>query len=687
MSLSGFRMPMTFAVLGLAAAMPANAADQHLEEIVVTATRTERQLTDVPMSVSVVNQQEIQQGQQLLGLDESLNRVPGLFMQDRYNFAQDLRIAIRGAGSRANFGIRGIKIYIDGIPATTTDGQGGVDDIDLGSAKRVEVIRGPASSLYGSSSGGVISIFTEDGPKIPFVQVAATMGQYDMKKYQVKTGGEYNKLNYLLNFSQLNLDGYRDNSEVDHTMLNSKFRYTIDDGSDLTLIFNAVDSPTANDPGGLTAALVEADPRQAWGNNVLYKSGEALKQQRVGLVYNKDFGPNQHLTVHNFYLWRDFITFLPFASGGVSAFQRFYFGGGGQYEYSGDVMGYGNRLIVGFDADAQRDDRQRYDNNFGVKGPLTLDQLEHAESYGFYFRDEFDVIDSVQLSVGGRYDIVDLGIDDHFLSNGDQSGKLNYKRFNPTAGVLWKLTPDISLYGNYGTAFETPTFSEFGSAVQDLGGIGVNLGGFNNVKPQTAESFEIGTRGRLWERMDFDLAAYTMKVKNEIVNVATIGNRGVFENADTRRKGIEALAVMDIIDNLKLTATYTYSDFKFKKFSTDPTVVGNRLPVIPQNQFYSELAYRHPSGLFAIVDVLWVDRLYTNNDNTAINQDYYVANIRFGTKFDIENVTVSPFIGVNNFTDVKYNGNVRANAFGGRFYEPAPQRNVYGGLTVRYNIN
>ena len=177
MYLSGLRFPMAFAVLGLAAAMPASAADQKLEEIVVTATRTERSLTDIPLSVSVVGQQEIQQGQQLLGLDESLNRVPGLFMQDRYNFAQDLRIAIRGAGSRANFGIRGIKIFIDGIPATTADGQGGVDDIDLGSAKRVEVIRGPASSLYGSSAGGVISIYSEDGPAIPYVQAAATMGQ------------------------------------------------------------------------------------------------------------------------------------------------------------------------------------------------------------------------------------------------------------------------------------------------------------------------------------------------------------------------------------------------------------------------------------------------------------------------------------------------------------------------------
>ncbi|HKI82681.1 MAG TPA: TonB-dependent receptor plug domain-containing protein, partial [Pseudodesulfovibrio sp.] len=281
MRLRALPVPALAAVLCLIAAVPVR-AENIMDEVVVTATRMQQKLSDVPVAASVVNQQEIQQGRQELGLDESLNKVPGLFMMDRYNFAQDLRISIRGAGSRATFGIRGIQIYIDGIPATTADGQGGVDDIDLGSAERVEVIRGPASSLYGSSAGGVISIFTEDGPPTPFVQASATAGSYNMRKYQLKAGGQYDKLNYLVNLSYLNMDGYRQNNQVEQTELNSKFHYTLSDDSDLTLIVNAVDSPTANDPGSLPINLVKTDPRQAWPGNLAFHSGESLTQQRVG---------------------------------------------------------------------------------------------------------------------------------------------------------------------------------------------------------------------------------------------------------------------------------------------------------------------------------------------------------------------------------------------------------------------
>jgi iron complex outermembrane receptor protein len=686
MRIRGLHVPVIVAVLGLIISIPAR-AENALEEIVVTATRTQRQLSDVPVAASIVNQQEIQQGRQELGLDESLNKIPGLFIMDRYNFAQDLRISIRGAGSRATFGIRGIKIYIDGIPATTADGQGGVDDIDLGSIARVEVLRGPASSLYGSSAGGVISIFTEDGPKTPFVQASATVGQYDMQKYQLKSGGQYDKLNYLVNLSYVKLDGYRQHSQMKQYGINSKFRYTFDDASNLTMIINAIDSPTANDPGSLPIALVKADPRQAWSGNLAFNSGEALDQQRIGLVYKRDISDNQHLTLNNFYLWRNFITFLPFPSEGVSAFQRFFYGGGGKYDFTTTLLGHNNDLTVGFDVEIQRDDRQRYDNNFGIKGPQTQNQLEKAESYGFYFRNEFAITDNLLFSVGGRYDIIDMAIVDHFLSNGDQSGALHFRHFDPTVGLVWHFSPNFSIYGNYGTAFETPTFTEVGGPTRNLGAAGINLAGFNNVKSQTADSFELGVRGHVWERMNFSLAAYTMKVKNEVVNVATLGNRGEFQNADTRRKGIEAEADMDITDTLKITASYTYSHFKFGRFPTNPAAEGNWLPVIPQQQFYTELNWHHPSGVYAAVELHWVDQIYANNDNTAISGAYTVANFRVGDDYEIGNLTFSPYLGVKNFTNEKYNGNVRPNSFGARYYEPAPTRNVYGGLKVRYDFN
>lgn len=677
---------LTIIALGLLSAGEMVAQNTPLQEMVITTTRQDAQLGTVPASVSVIGQDSIQLGQPQLSLAESINGIPGLFAQNQSNFAQDLRVSIRGAGSRASFGIRGIQIYIDGIPATTTDGQGGVDDIDLGSAQRVEVIRGPASALYGSSSGGVISLISEKGPDTPFVQFSATRGAFDMGKYQFKAGGRAGDVNYLVNLSRLDLEGYRDNAEVEHDMLNSRFDYQPSPDSNMTIIFNAVDSPVANDPGGLPAALVAADPTQAWGNNLLYEGGEALDQQRLGVVYTADLSATQQITVRNFYLWRDFKTFLPFESEGVSAFERFFYGGGLKYDQSGTLAGLPNQVTVGIDYSSQRDDRTRFDNLQGVQGPLTQDQAENAQGYGIYVRNDTQINDRLNLVVGGRFDSLSLEIRDHFLANADQSGTLDFNEFSPMIGLTYALAENIRLYGKYGTAFETPTFTEIAGPGGDLGDAGISLSGFSDVKAQEARSLEVGLRGQLASKLDFDLVVYTMTVGDEVVNTATLGSRGVFENADTDRFGFEALGIYAFNDQLQLTGSYTFSDFTFDSFPTNTAAEGNNLPLIPEHQFFSELKYVSGTGLFAILDYQWVDEIYTNNANAATSDAYGVANLRFGHTFNSNNLRIEPFIGVKNLTDEEYNDNARPNAFGGRFYEPAPERNVYAGANIRYEF-
>ena len=183
------------------------AQDIALEEMVIESTRLSRTVSSTPMSISVVSQEEIQLGRQQLALDEALASVPGLFMQNRYNFAQDLRVSIRGFGARSAFGIRGIKILVDGIPLTVADGQGQVDTIDLGATKQVEVIRGPSSALYGNAAGGVISVTSEDGPETPFASMRITGGEYGYQKLAVKTGGQTENINYFLSLSDSQIDG------------------------------------------------------------------------------------------------------------------------------------------------------------------------------------------------------------------------------------------------------------------------------------------------------------------------------------------------------------------------------------------------------------------------------------------------------------------------------------------------
>lgn len=661
-----------------------------LEEIVVVGTRTEQALSTIPMAISLVNKDAIQLGRQELGLDESLVAIPGLTMQSRYNFSQDLSVSIRGFGARANFGMRGIKVFADDIPMTLPDGQSGNDDLDIGSAQSIEVIRGPSASLYGTAAGGVISLTTEDPTDTPFVETKLMAGEYGHRKIQLKTGGTSGRLGYLVNISTLEMDGYRDHSEVRHDLINSKFVYSIDDTSSLTAIINAVDAPTANDPGGSTRGDIAINRKGAQARNVSSNAGEAFDQQRLGLVYKKSIGSQHDLTLRTYTMRKDFKAFLPIGThipfvsdDGVVAFQRKFSGMGGLYTYRDTLMDMPNVFSVGVDLESQEDDRQRFLNHAGVQGSLAFDQVEEADSFGVYFRNETSLREDLILSVGGRFDNIDLAVKDHYLVNGDQSGKLSYDEFSPAIGLMWNKSQEVNLYTNYATSFETPTFTELGSPAQDSN---VNLGGFNNVNPQKAKSFEVGAKGSvLNNKLFYDVALYTMDVQNEITNVVNIGSRAFFENADTDRRGLETQIQARLNEQLRLTVAYTYSDFEFSSFDGNPVVVGESVPGIPKHQFYAELQYTHAtSGAYVVFDALNVGKYYSDNANTDQIDSYIVSTLRLGNSYDLNGTTIAPFFGINNVFDEDYYSNVRKNAFGGRAYEPAPERHIYGGVTIRF---
>jgi iron complex outermembrane receptor protein len=662
-----------------------------IEEITVLSSRVEQAIREVPAAVGVVQREDIQAGRPQLGLDESLNRIPGVFSQNRYNFAQDLRLAIRGFGARANFGIRGLKIYVDDIPATTADGQSGVDDIDLGSLERIEVTRGPSSALYGASSGGVLNLRSESGGEIPYVQARVTVGEDALRKYQLKSAGQTGRLNYMVSLTELDYDGYRDHAKVESTLLNSKFRYDFADGGELNVLVNWVDSPTADDAGGITAAEVKADPTQAQARNLSSNAGESLDQQKIGLVYQREIGSGHQLMVRNYYLWRDFQAFLPIGShipfvadDGVVEFDRFFYGGGLQLTFNGELFGRPNRLTTGFDIDVQEDDRQRYINDAGVKGELSFDQIEEAHAYGLFVRNEVDLTDAWTFIFGLRYDEVELSVDDRYLLNADQSSDIDFDEFSPMLGLVWRVNEAVNLYANYSTSFETPTFTELASPARDLD---VSLGGFNNVTAQEAVSLEVGMKASVWgDRLYLDMAVYTMEVEDEITNVSNIDNRSFFENADTERRGLELMAIARLTDHLTITGAYTYADFEFDEFSGNPDFAGNALPGLPDHQLFAELAYRHDAGFYLVADVLYVDELYANNANSARDDAYTIANLRAGHEIQLGQWRVAPFLGINNLFDEKYNANLRINAFGGRFFEPGPERNFYAGITVNLDL-
>jgi iron complex outermembrane receptor protein len=655
-----------------------SARSEALDEIVVTATRMRAPVREVARSISVIGQERIQNATQQLALDEALSVVPGLYMQNRYNFSQDLRLSLRGFGARAGFGIRGIRVYVDGIPETLPDGQAQVDSIDLGSAGSVEVLRGPASSLYGNAAGGVIAVETELGGMLPFVEGGVAGGELGFEKYQIKTGGSYGTVDYLFNVSRQELDGYRAHSFSRGTLLNGKLGIKLTGDDRLIVAMNHTDQPESEDAGGINESEVAADIRAARDVNVLFNAGEALSQQRIGFVYERD---RRHgaLLLRNYYVWRDFSNELPFVDGGAVDLQRFFYGVGAQYTPRGKLPER-LQLTIGADLDRQDDDRRRFDNNQGVRGDLTFEQQERVDSTGIYLQAQYQMTDDLSMSAGLRYDEVTFDISDGFLQDGDDSGDIDFDELSPSAGASYRFGEHV-IFGSFSRSFETPTTTELANPD--------GSGGFNAVlKPQLADNYELGVKGERYGTY-YEFSVFHIDLTDELVPFELAGSPGrtFFSNAgQSDRTGIETAFYWQHESGLSADFSWTYSDFTFEEFVDESgnDFAGAELPGLPRHFGYAGLAYRTESGLYARLESLYSGSLFADNANATEVDSHLVTNFRVSREFASGNWLIRPYLGVNNLFNERYFSNVRINAFGGRYYEPAPERNLYAGVVVRY---
>jgi iron complex outermembrane receptor protein len=656
-------------------------AQETVQQVTVTATRMPKAVIDIPAAVDVVNKDAVQLARQQLGLDESLAAIPGLFMQDRYNFAQDLRISIRGFGARANFGIRGVRIFVDGIPETLPDGQGQVDSVDLGSVERVTVLRGSASALYGNAAGGVILIDSEAPPEQTTVDARLSLGELGFSKHQLKVGGTVGKLGYMVNLADLNMNGYRDHSDVESRSVNAALRYAASTDSQLRVALNYTDQPTSEDPGALNIDEVQDTRRNAAPSALTFNGGESVKQTRIGFVYDKSFGEQHTITARNYYVWRDFENNLAFQTGGAVTIDRFFVGGGLAYANHGTLGGRANRLVVGVDVDSQDDDRRRFNNDFGTLGAKTFDQTEKVFNTGVFLQDELDIVDALTVTAGVRHDSVRFDVDDHFLTDGDSSGRRTLRETSPMVGVMYRVSPAAHLYANVATSFETPTTTELANPTG---------GGFNPaLDPQLATNREVGVKGQLNPRNQYTLALFDVSVKDELVPFELPGQpgRSFYRNAGkSSRKGVELGFASKPIDGLELTLAYTHANFKFDRFIDDDgnDFSGNRIPGLPRSVVHGGVLWRHASGFFSGLDALHVSHRYVDNANMVSDGAYTLTDLRVGYAREQGPWRWSAFAGANNLLDEKYNANDRLNAGFGRYFEPAPGRNVYGGLEVRW---
>ena len=658
-----------------------------LAPITVESVRLNTELLDVPAAVDVIEAHDIQQGRAKAQLDAALNRTPGVYANNASNFAQNLRISIRGFGARSAFGVRGVRLRVDGIPETLPDGQAQTDSIDLGAIERLEVIRGPFSALYGNATGGVVDITTTTPASGPVDRGEVTVGSYGYRRMEAATAHERGDWGYALTASQLDLDGYREHSEVKKQQLTGKLERRVGATGTLRLVTRILDAPDTLDPGGVTLGQAHADRRSARDANLAFDSRQSASQQTVGLVYEDQLSDSQSYEANLFYTNRDFIQYLPFREGGVVAYDRDFFGGGLQTTRFDDLFGHENQLVAGIDVQIQQDARQRFDNVAGDKGALGLAEDQQATSVGVFAQNVFSITRDLELTTGLRYDTLDFDIDDSFirapLTSGpadegdpDDSGGRTYHEVSANAGLSYAWTERQRVYANVANAFESPTFTEFA----DPGG----NGGFNgNLDPQKAVQYEIGAKGELGGRTRYQISAFWIDVEDELVVFNSDGRRDFFENSGkSRRKGIEAKLEYALTSDLSATAAYTLADYAYREFvdNNGRDYAGNAIPGLPEERLFGELAWRRPGVGYAAIDMRYASAFFADNANTAKIDPAWIFNARVGKSVPAGGDKLSVYLGIDNVFSEIYFDNIRINAFGKRYYEPAPARTFYAGL-------
>lgn len=647
----------------------------------VTVLRTPLQMDEVPYSVSVNTKQEIQRGKPGLSVEEGLRLIPGVQVENRHNYALGERIAIRGFGARAQFGVRGVRMLIDGIPATLPDGQSSVTHVDVKSVGRVEVIRGPAAALYGNTAGGVIQMEMETPPMVPFSQeFGVVAGSHGLLRLQSSTAGQSAGTDYQVNLTRLESDGYRQHSEARNLYLNSRIGWS-GARDRVRVIVNAADSDALN-PGSLSAQQ-QADNR--WGAfpfNVAQRTGKTVTEGMAGLSWMRQAEPGE-FEMAGYVATRDVVNPIP---SDIIDLDRT--GGGIRALFSSAAVGpLGLRFAAGAEADRQNDHRREYGNAGGERDGLTMDQDERVDNLGFFGQVTARPAERLTLLGALRYDRFDFTATDYFINENDpdDSGSRKMDAISPSFGATVALTDDVQIYGNVGTTFETPTTVELGNRPDGAGGLNPDL------EPQTALSFELGGRALLAQRVALQLAVYRADVENSLIpfEIPGVAGRTYFRNAGSAtHQGVEVGATLAPVEGVSIQTAYTYTDATFDDYIVgDVSHAGNRVPGVAPHRFEGALTLSpRPGRWYLGLEGRHQSEVAVTDGNTEFSPSYTLAEARAGLSgVRLGNLTFDPFVGVTNLFDVDYNTAVTVNAFGSRFYEAGPGRSFYVGGTMRFD--
>ncbi|MEB0207376.1 TonB-dependent receptor [Pseudomonas sp. CCC3.1] len=664
-----------------------------LDPSVITGSRSASPSFDVPYSVDSINQEQIQDGQLGINASEVLSRVPGLVVQNRQNYAQDLQISSRGFGARSAFGVRGIKLIADGIPASTPDGQGQAATFNLDTAERIEVLRGPAATLYGSNAGGVIQMFSRDGEGPPRIGAETLFGSDGMNKNHLTAEGATDDVGFVLDASRMDTDGYRDHSAARRDQTFAKLNLKPDEDSKLALIYSSLEQNGTQDPLGQSWAAYKADPRSVAQNALTYNTRKSIDHQQLGMNYERYIG-DATLQVNAYTGTRSVIQYLAIPptspsnkqGGGVVQFDRKFYGG--SLRWLQPVQGVPGELtlIGGLDYDQSQDSRHGYNNyvgdQLGVKGALVRDEVDTARSLDPYVQANW-ALDNWTVQAGLRYSTMEMDVDDQFLSNGDDSGNKRYEKATPSVSVMYAFTPELHGYVSAGKGFETPTQAELAYSPS---GNGFNFG----LKPSESTQYEMGLKAQL-NNTRINAAIFQITTEDELVVLNNTGGRTTYQNAGrTLRRGFELGVESQLAEHWTSTLAYTRlqatydTDFSSASGTVDK---GNYLPGVPQTTLFAEVNWKPTDWLSTAVEGMYRSKVYVEDTNTQkAAPAYSVFNWRAQFEQKVEHWTFHQTLRLDNLLDRQYVGSVIVGDSNNRYYEAAPGRSWYAGAGAQYTF-
>lgn len=669
-----------------------------LPVIKVEATRTDTPYMQTPASVYRIDAPKNDQSLQV-NLTELVKGIPSVQLRNRENYAQDLQLSMRGFGARSTFGVRGIRLYVDGIPATMPDGQGQTSNIDINSLSHLEVLTGPFSSLYGNSSGGAVLATTREGQGKDSIEMNYAGGSHNKNRAGIVLQGgakNQNEPSYIVSSSYFDTDGYRDHSGANKVLSNAKLTWNLDDGSKINWVTNYV-KIDADDPGGLTRADWEKNPKQVAKNVLDYNARKKIDQTQTGLTWSKPLNDQNELYAMTYIGQRQVTQYqsipdtvqknpnTPYQAGGVIDFKRDYYGA--DFRWTGkDLLPY-TQFSAGVAIDAMNEDRQGYQNfndagDKGIKGAVRRDERNTLWNVDPYLQASWSFLQTMRLDTGVRYSNVHYKSKDHYIVglNGDNSGKTTYEEVLPSVALSWQIIPEVLAYASYAKGFETPTFTEMAYPAQ--GGASMF-----DLKPSKSDNYELGLKSSN-TLGDFNLATFYIETKDDIVAAESLGGRATFRNADkTLRKGIEFAWNKKLWKDIAVNASYAYLDATFDskvpaagKVAEIPE--GNAIPGIAKNQAFIGLVWQPEQGFYAGLDTQFMDKVYVNDINSDAAASYTVASIYTGYAWKRADWGINGFARVDNLFDKNYAGSVIVNEGSSRFFEPADGRNWSAGLKV-----